>query len=67
IYELFTFHLSKKIEENSDFDSNNIGKIIINISKNLLSNEIYLKLTEKSRGIDRMAAVVDMTHGNLFE
>lgn len=67
IYELLTFHLSKKLESEPDIDIDNtfISKLE-QISKQLQENSIYLDVTSRSRGIDRIATVVAMGEGNLF-
>lgn len=67
IYELLTFHLSKKLESEPDIDIDEtfISKLE-QISKQLQENSIYLDVTLRSRGIDRIATVVAMENGNLF-
>lgn len=68
IYELLTFHLSKKLEDeaNISIDDAFISKLE-QISRQLQVNPIYLDVISQSRGIDRMDAVVKMKCGNLFE
>lgn len=68
IYELLTFHLSRTLEESPDLESDNefISKLE-HISRQLQTNPIYLKIVSQSRGIDRMATVVEMDKGNLFK
>lgn len=68
IYELLTFHLSKKLETNPDIEiDEHFVSRLENISKQLQNNPIFLDVISQSRGIDRMEMVVKMKKGNLFE
>ncbi|MDK9430959.1 DUF262 domain-containing protein [Gallibacterium anatis] len=66
IYELLTFHLSKKLETTPNVDEAFISKLE-QISKQLQENQAYSNVISQSRGVDRMAAVVAMENGNIFE
>lgn len=61
IFELLTYSLSKKFEEDPNFTTTDL----LDISKNIDSNPIYIRIAERTRGIDRMKAVVDGE--NLFQ
>ncbi|HDR1307461.1 TPA: DUF262 domain-containing protein, partial [Pasteurella multocida] len=60
IYELLTYSLSKKVEENPNIiDDNNFVSQLRDISTTMESNVIYQNIISRSRGIDRIKAVVD--------
>lgn len=67
IYELFTYHLSKKLEADPHFyDDPGLEPLLERISQQLEDNSIYKAVISQSRGIDRMATITSMLYGNLF-
>ena len=67
IYELFTYHLSKKLEADPHFyDDPGSEPLLERISQQLEDNSIYKAVISQSRGIDRMATITSMLDGNLF-
>ncbi|MDA5611820.1 DUF262 domain-containing protein [Pasteurella multocida] len=66
IYELLTYSLSKKVEDNPNIiDDNNFVSQLLDISTTMESNAIYQNIMSRSRGIDRIKAVVDHGEGLL--
>lgn len=68
IYELFTYHLSKKLEaEPKLYEDRGLEQLLERISQQLEDNSIYKAVISQSRGVDRMATVTSiLDDGNLF-
>lgn len=68
IYELFTYHLSKKLEAEPDLHKDpGLELLLERISQQLEDNSIYKAVISQSRGVDRMATVTSiLDDGNLF-
>ncbi|MDA5620821.1 DUF262 domain-containing protein, partial [Pasteurella multocida subsp. multocida] len=63
---LLTYSLSKKVEDNPNIiDDNNFVSQLLDISTTMESNAIYQNIMSRSRGIDRIKAVVDHGEGLL--
>ncbi|HHF3824279.1 DUF262 domain-containing protein [Haemophilus influenzae] len=68
IYELFTYHLSKKLEAEPNLHKDrSLEPLLERISQQLEDNSIYKAVISQSRGVDRMATVTSiLDDGNLF-
>lgn len=66
IFELLTYSLSKKIEKDPNFTLDPyFNEQLSELSQSMESNPIYQNVANRTRGIDRMKAVVDGE--NLFQ